>query len=361
MSRPVIVCCSPDYGDGWRGLGPRLTGEGADWMFFDDRPISLVERVIRRPNIAIIRACLRAVLTASSKRARLLVTQEPRTTFLCALFCRLLRVDVDHYVFSFNFPELPKNVRSRLMRYAFKQVSDFTVHSSIERDIYCDHFHIHKDRIRLRLWSIGAPAVTPSFPLQSGRYVSAIGGNGRDYQTLISAARKLPEIPFVLVVRPDNLVGLEIPANVKPMVNIPFEEAMNIMQHSVCTVLPLSGSTVPCGHVTLVCAMHLAKPVVATESKGISDYVQSGYNAILCKPASPEDMAQAIQRLWKDPAEIARLGENNRRFGAENCTESNMRSDLAEILRHREIPLHQDITVRDSASQSNSELVEYCR
>jgi glycosyltransferase involved in cell wall biosynthesis len=342
MDRPLIVCCSPDYGDGWRGLGPRLTGDGVEWMYFDDRSTSFLERVIRRPNIAIIRACLNAVLIASSRRARLLVTQEPRTTFLCALFCRILRIDVDHYVFSFNFPELPNWFRTRLMRFAFEQVKHFTVHSSMERDIYSDYFRIRKERIRLRLWSIGVPAVSPNFPLQAGRYISAIGGNGRDYRTLIDAARRLPEIPFVLVVRPDNLIGLEIPANVKAMVNLPFEKAMNIMLHSICTVLPLSGSTVPCGHVTLVCAMHLAKPVVATESKGIGDYIQSGHNGLLCKPCSPEDMALAIERLWKDPAEVARFGENNRRFGEENCTEANMRSDLAEVLRHREIPLRLD-------------------
>jgi len=352
MDKPLIVCCSPDYGDGWRGLGPRLTGAGAKWIFFDDRPASLLERIIRRPNIAIIRACVNAVLIAARKRARLLVTQEPRTTFMCALFCRLLRVDIDHYVFSFNFPELPAGFRARLMCYAFKQVKQFTVHSSMERDIYSDYFNIPKERIRLRLWSIGAPEVTPLFPLQSGRYVSAIGGNGRDYQTLIGAARKLPDTSFVLVVRPANLMGLDIPPNVKPMVNVPFEEAMNIMRYSALTVLPLSGSTVPCGHVTLVCAMHLGKPVVATESKGISDYVLSGYNGVLCKPFSPEDMAHAIDRLWKDPIEIARLGENNRRFGAENCTESTIRSDLAEILRHREIPLDQD---SPPADQGNSQ------
>jgi glycosyltransferase involved in cell wall biosynthesis len=350
MNRPLIVCCSPDYGDGWRGLGPNLTGESAQWIYFDDRPTCLLERVIRRPNIAIVRACLNAVLRASSKRARLLVTQEPRTTFLCALFCRILRVNIDHYVFSFNFPELPKGLRVRLMSYAYTQVKQFTVHSSMERDLYSDYFQIPKERIRLRLWSIGVPEVSPDFPLQVGRYISAIGGNGRDYRTLIEAARKLPEIPFVLVVRPDNLIGLEMPANVKPMVNMPFEEAMNIMLHSACTVLPLSGSTVPCGHVTLVCAMHLAKPVVATDSKGIYDYILPGYNGILCKPFSPEDLAQVIDRLWRDPTEIARLGENNRRFGAENCTEANMRSDLAEVLRQREIPLQQCST---SAHQGN--------
>ena len=312
MNRPLIVCCSPDYGDGWRGLGPGLTGEGAKWVFFDDRPTWFLERLIRRPNIAIIRACLNAVLRASSKRARLLVTQEPRTTFLCALFCHILRLNIDHYVFSFNFPELPKGLRLRLMRYAFTKVKQFTVHSSMEGDLYSDYFHIPKERIRLRLWSIGVPNVSPIFPLQVGRYISSIGGNGRDYRTLIEAARKLPEIPFVLVVRPDNLIGQEIPENVKTMVNLPIEEAMNIMLHSACTVLPLSGSTVPCGHVTLVCAMHLAKAVVATDSKGICDYVLSGHNGMLCKPFSPEDLAKAIDRLWKNPAEIARLGENNR-------------------------------------------------
>jgi glycosyltransferase involved in cell wall biosynthesis len=340
MNRPLIVCCSPDYGDGWRGLGPGITGEDANWVFFDDRPTWFLERVIRRPNIAIISACLNAVRKASNDRARLLVTQEPRTTFLCALFCRLLRVSIDHYVYSFNFPELPTGFWRRLMRYAFKQVKQFTVHSSMERDLYSDHFDIPKERIRLRLWSIGVPNVSPNFPLHAGRYISSVGGNGRDYETLIEAARKLPGITFVLVVRPDSLAGQEIPENVKAMVNLPFEQAMNIMLHSAFTVLPLSGSTVPCGHVTLVCAMHLAKAVVATDSKGICDYVLSGYNGVLCKPFSPEDLARAIDRLWKDPAEIARLGENNRRFGSEHCTEAKARSDLARVLRDRGIPLY---------------------
>jgi lipopolysaccharide biosynthesis glycosyltransferase len=338
-NRPLIVCCSPDYGDGWRELGPSLTGDSAQWVYFDDRPTCLLERATWPFNFAIVRACLSAVLRASSKRARLLVTQEPRTTFLCALFCCILRVKIDHYVFSFNFPELPKGLRVRLMRYAFAQVNHFTVHSSMERDLYSDYFHIPKERVRLRLWSIGVPKVSPDFPLQAGRYVSAIGGNGRDYRTLIEAARRLPEIPFALVVRPDNLIGLDIPANVKPMVNIPFGEAMNILLHSEFTVLPLAGSTVPCGHVTLVCAMHLAKAVVATDSKGISDYVRSGHNGILCKPLSPEDLAHAIVKLWKDPEEIDRLGKNNSRFGAENCSEAKVRSDLAEVLTYRDIPL----------------------
>jgi glycosyltransferase involved in cell wall biosynthesis len=339
MDRPLIVCCSPDYGDGWRGLGPGITGDAAEWVFFDDRPLHFWEKVIRRPNVAMMRACLNAVRRASKDNARLLITQDPRTTLLCALLCRLLGVRVNHYVFSFNFPELPVGIRRRLMRYAFAQIEEFSVHSSMERDLYSSYFDIPKDRIRLRLWSIGVPEVSPNHPLQHGRYVSSIGGNGRDYRTLLAAAAKLPGIPFVLVVRPENLNGLDVAANVKVVVNAPFPEAMNILQHSVFTVLPLAGSAVPCGHVTLVCAMHLGRAAVATDSEGIYDYIRSGHNGVLCQPLSPESMAECIAKLWDDPSEVARLGENNQLFGVENCTEARMRRDLAAVLACRNIPV----------------------
>ena len=82
-------------------MGLSLTGRGAAWEFFD-YPTNLWERILRRPNIAIIGAALQAVGRASRKQARLLITQEPRTTFLCRLFSRLLRKEISHYVFSFN-------------------------------------------------------------------------------------------------------------------------------------------------------------------------------------------------------------------------------------------------------------------
>src|ERR1035441_6481092 len=209
----------------------------------------------------------------------------------------------------------------------------------MERELYSSYFDIPKERIRLRLWSIGTPEVEPALPLQNGRYVSSIGGNGRDYRSLVEAARLLPNIQFVLVVRPQSLSGLDVPANAKALVNLPLGEAMNVMKHSEFTVLPLSGVRVPCGHVTLVCAMHLEKTVIATRSAGISDYVFPGYNGVLCDPLSPESLASEIERLWEDHSEVARLSGNNRAFGREHCSETKMRTDLATVLAELQIPL----------------------
>jgi glycosyltransferase involved in cell wall biosynthesis len=349
MSQPLIVACSLGFHEQWQKLCTSVTGGQARWNFYNDQPVWFMERAIRRPNLGLIRASLQAALCVARRNASLLISVGPRTALWCGLFCRLFHVHVNHYVDVFNFTDLPVGVRRRLMRYAFRQVTRFTVHSRMEIDLYSRYFDIPKDRIRLRLWGIGTPEVFPEFPLEPGRYVSSIGGNGRDYRTFIEASRSLPAIPFVLVVRPDSLKGLEIPKNVKVFVNMPFAEAMNILLHSVFTVLPLNGEQRATGHVTLVCAMHLAKAVVATDSAGISDYVRPGYNGVCCEASSAGKLSQAIAQLWDDPAEVARLAENNRRFGDEHCREEHTRADLAEVLSASGIPLQQETILAANA------------
>jgi glycosyltransferase involved in cell wall biosynthesis len=289
------------------------------------------------------RACLKAVTYASRNRASLFISRDPRATFLCAVFCRILRLHLNHYVDSFNFPELPTGIKRRLMRYAFQPIKAFDVHSSMERSLYSEYFSIPLDRLRLRLWTIGVPEVSPAYPLHEGKYVSAIGVNGRDYKTLLEACLKVPHIRFVLVVRRGSLTGLTVPANVTVVVNVPLEHAMNILAYSAFTVLPLSGNSVPCGHVTLVCAMHLAKAVVATHSEGIADYLRPGYNGVTCEAQSAESLATKISELWEDPEEADRLGANSKRFGEENCSEARMEADMIAALSNWNIPLKEEM------------------
>ena len=133
--------------------------------------------------------------------------------------------------------------------------------------------------------------------MEQGDYVCAIGGNARDYGTLIEAARLMPHIRFVCVIRPNSLRGLDIPTNVAVHTNLPFGQAMNILAHSRFMALPLLHSQVPCGHVTMVAAMHLGKAFVITDSEGVRDYVQDGYNAIAVPPGSAGALVDATERL----------------------------------------------------------------
>jgi glycosyltransferase involved in cell wall biosynthesis len=107
---------------------------------------------------------------------------------------------------------------------------------------------------------------------------------------------------------------------------------MNVLLHSRFMVLPLIAGDVPCGHVTLVAAMHLGKAIVTTDSTGIRDYVRDGENAILVNVGSASRLLDAIQRLWQDRELCRYLGENGRSFAAAECTEGRIAEHLRSYL-----------------------------
>jgi len=327
---PLLICCSANTDDSWRWFAPDLPPE-LRWEFHNVRPRNAVERLVRRPNLAMIRACLDAVRSARRNGADLLVTHDPRVTFWCGLFCRMLRVRVRHLAWSFNFPTLPRGLKRRWMANAFAGVDRFIVYSTMEKSLYRRHFGIAAEKIDVVPWGVEPPRIT-SRPLIPGCYICAIGGNARDYRTLLAAMHELPEIPLALVVRPQNLRGLVIRPNVMPHVNVPLDHAMNILGHSRFMVLPLSGSEIPCGHVTLVAAMHLGKAFIITNSSGVSDYVIEGVNGIPCEAFSPAALRDRIRELWENPALCERLGENGRRFASEHCTSASVREQFAQYL-----------------------------
>jgi len=205
------------------------------------------------------------------------------------------------------------------------RVDRFVTLSTFERRLYSQLFHLPQDRFDVVLWGVKPPEVeSPETSFEPGEYVCAIGSQARDYVTLVNAARLLPQIRFVLVVRPYNLPGLDIPSNVTVHVNLPEDRSMNILMHSRFMALPLRNSQTPCGHRTLVAAMNLGKAYVVSDSASVSDYVDGGNNGLTVPPGSAEDFAAAILRLWNEPALCQRLGETGRRFAQSQCSEQQM-------------------------------------
>jgi glycosyltransferase involved in cell wall biosynthesis len=332
-----IVVCTPFSNEDWKWFAPSFEPNQIQWKFYYLKPGGLLEKYIKQPNLAMIRTCRQAVQDVKQHQANLLVSIDPRVTFWCALFAKQLGVETEHIAHSFNFPDLPRGVKRNLMTSAFRNISKFTVYSKLEKQLYRDYFGIPEEKLDVCLWSVGKPEVQPQEPLETRDYICAIGGNARDYPTLMAAMEKLPDIPLVLVARPHNLKKLQIPANVKVLVNIPKTHAMNILKHSRFMVLPLRGSEVPCGHVTLVAAMHLGKAFIITNSSGVSDYVLDDHNALTCEPFAPDALADTIQTLWNNPAKSQQLGENAQQFAETYCSEDSAREYCKQLLLDRKL------------------------
>ena len=317
--RTSIVCCS-SQGEDWRWVEPLLS-DVVDFAFVRC-PSSFEFRVF---NVSRFIGSLKAVMLARKTGASVLLTHEPTLAFWCASLSFLLRRKVLLFAHAFNFTTLPGPVKRYIFSLAFRRVEQFAVFSEMERDLYSKAFQIDRCRLDFVHWGVNSPSVTnANTPIIAGKYISAIGGNSRDYRTFASAARALPGTKFALVARPENLLNIDIPANVEVHTNIPSGQAMNIMAFSQATVIPLDRTDAPCGHVTIVAGMYLGIPVIASHSAGIEDYILNGKTGILIEPKSASSLVDAILLLEANNSLRQHIVRSSKEFVEQYCSERNI-------------------------------------
>jgi glycosyltransferase involved in cell wall biosynthesis len=319
---PLVICCADIVDPNWRWLEHAFKGAALRFEFTRASPRSIAERAVGFINLSRLRSSFEAVWLAQKKKAHIIVAHGPSLTAWCALFAVLFRLRIPIVGHSFNFVQLPTGIRRLVFRGILSRVDRLVVFSAMERKLYVRAFGLPENRFDVIRWGVQAPiADPPNTPLVKGDYICAIGGNGRDYSTLLEAAKLLPHIRFICVVRSHNFAGLDVPGNVTKFTDLPLGTTINILKYSRLMVLPLLHSEIPCGHVTLVAAMYLGVPMVVTHSEGIRDYITDSYNALTVPPRSPSALAIASKKLWDEPGLRKRLSENGSIFVNRECTE----------------------------------------
>ncbi len=91
----------------------------------------------------------------------------------------------------------------------------------------------------------------------------------------------------------------------------------NLMRCSDIGVLCSETESAP---LTLLEGMSTGLPMIATRVGGVLEIVDEGKNGLLVPPKHPEELAQAILRLYRDPKLRSRLGESARKTILERYT-----------------------------------------
>lgn len=331
---PRIVCCTT-ANDNWQQLPVLLSEKPRQWYFCTDRPGGLLEKLVRRPNLALIRASWQAIQQVQRQRADLLVTSHPTATFWCAIFAALQNVRIDHIALSFYLPQLPHGMSYVLAQWAYSTVTKLIVHSKAERQFYSEYFGIPSARFEMQHWGNGLPSPQPIAPLQPGEYVCAISERPQDYQTLMAAIARLPHVRLIIVVPRGRTITTRLAANVVVMTGLSAANRMNLLRHSRFLLLPSRNAYDPCDHQTLVAAMRLGKAFIAPNTPNVSDYAFHNANALLYQPSNPESLAQAIDTLWQDVIKCEILGANGQEFVTAFCSDASTRHYFQQLLIRR--------------------------
>lgn len=138
---------------------------------------------------------------------------------------------------------------------------------------------------------------------ESNNLVLSVGKDrARDYKTLLQAAKTLPDTRFVVVCRKENLKNLEIPTNVKVLLDIPYYKVAKLYMEATIIVIPIKEMSRSSGQMTLTDAIQAQKSIIITDVKGISHYpLINNMNVIKATPTKAEELGLAINKLLMSP------------------------------------------------------------
>ena len=271
----------------------------------------------------------------ASKEFDVIVSCRPKVTAWAEYLILKSAKKVCHLAFTFNYTDLPKGLSKFFVRKMYKTVDYISVITNGEVNLYHEYFGIDKTKILVDLWGVAPPIETALANKYNEPYICALGGEARDYHTVCETARSMPNKKFVVIARPHNFKNIEIPDNLDVFFNIPHEQAWSYVYHSKILLIPLTSRDTPCGIVTLVGAMHLAKPIIVTDAMGVADYIDHNKSGMLVRPKDTVGVCNTIERLENQPHLSKELGKNAKLFADKFCTEESTVNFFSRFLRER--------------------------
>ncbi len=211
----------------------------------------------------------------------------------------------------------------RAMRTADVVVAD----TEAQGAYYCETFGLDDARVRVRLVGaedrIFAPRSEPPSSFHAlfvGKLIPLHG-----LETIVAAARLTPDVRFRIVGSGQlDAVLRALPRNVTHIPWIPYEE-LPAAVHAAGCVLGVFGTSAKAARVipnkafqALACAV----PLVTADTAGARELLQDDADAVLVPPGDPLALAHAVQRLAREPAVAARIGEEGRRTYERTASEA---------------------------------------
>lgn len=310
-----------------------LDGETVCWERFSAIPRNFVERRITRPRLSRYRAAWEA--SGAARDATALISHLPLMSLATCNALRLRQTgDVFHIAFSFNFTRLPTGARLQRFRKGLSAVDNFAVYTEFEKELYSSTFDIPRDRFSRLDWTQQAPIVgdLDTDFLPDRPFVAAIGGEGRDYKLLLAMARAMPQLPFVLIARPDPIFS-DLPPNVQLFCNIPSATCWAIAVRSSFVLVPLRDAETCCGHITLVSARLAGIPIITSRSAGTREYSE-GYRAtLIAEPGRLDNWTELLIDAMHRSGELREIAEEERRIASIRHDRRHWKSFVENLLR----------------------------
>ena len=223
-------------------------------------------------------------------------------------------------------------IRRWLTQISLRQIDRFVVHSRQEIDIYSEWLGLPKERFEFVPFPCAGIEGDYTENTESP-FIASLGSAHRDFPCFFQAVQEL-NIPTIVASGKSALEGIKIPDNVQTPFGISRADCHKIAQEGRLNVIALQPKedVTAAGHVTIIEAMHMGRPIIVSDCYRMSDYIKHGETGWLVKPGCLDSLKEAITLLWNDEELRNRLGRNAKAYAQKHFTEEAAARDLERIL-----------------------------
>ena len=251
-----------------------------------------------------------------------------------AFYCRLFRVKKVNtlVVMTFIYKE-KKGICGKIYRKFFdyvvhsKYIDCYTCVANVECENYSRIFHLPKQKFEYVQW--GLADFSSEYKIGNEGYVFSAGRSNRDWP-FIFAALGNTQYKGIMVCSEGNYRGKY--SNLEVVSNISDEEYYNILSQAHCVVISIKDCSISAGQITLIQAMQFGKPVILTQSDGLTnDYVLNEENGLIV-PKDKRALNATIDRIFKDKKLYRKLSMNGRKLFEEKFSNYRLGNDIGKIV-----------------------------
>lgn len=215
-------------------------------------------------------------------------------------------------------------------KWALSAIDRFVVHSRAEIALLSEWFDIPESKIEFVHLQRAAIPVTRLEDVNRP-YIVAMGSANRDYDTLIRAVAGTG-IPTVIIAAPRLLSGLRIASNVTVLSGLSPKECREFAMGARLSVVPLADVEAASGQVTVIEAMRMGRPVVATRSAGTIDYITDGATGMLAEEGDDRHLRAILLELWENAEKRRSLAAQAALFAEQQLSDEAAARSLTRIL-----------------------------
>jgi glycosyltransferase involved in cell wall biosynthesis len=175
-------------------------------------------------------------------------------------------------------------------------------------------------------------------PLQveTDDYILAVGQEQRDYKTLLQAISGTNLKLIIVASSPWSTSSVAIKKNnnnITILQNIHYQELRTLYAKARLVIIPLFDVNYAAGVNAVLEAMAMGKPLVVSQTTGITDYVAHDETGLYVAAGSVDELRDAILSLWFNPGACKRLGANARQAVEESMNLTTYVNRVAQIAR----------------------------